>query len=65
MGNDPGKCTESGCRCRSFDAKENVAAEGVKGGLLGGVLGAGSFALGIELELLQLQLQEVQQHHWF
>ncbi len=45
MGNDLGKCVY--CSCQSFDAKETVAGNAVKGGLIGAGSSALGFALGI------------------
>ncbi len=45
MGNDLGRCVD--CSCQSFDSKETVAGEAVKGGLIGAGTGALSFALGV------------------
>ena len=50
MGQDLGKCVD--CNCQSFDAKETVAGEAVKAGLIGGGGAAAGFALGVGLSLI-------------
>ncbi len=54
MGNDLGRCGASGCPCQSFDARQNVATEALKGALIGGSCGAGGAALGIGIGVLAI-----------